>query len=216
MIDELCEAGRSGSKVRNIVMPLQAIYRYELKRGLAVNPTTGLSLPPPGAERERAATPAEAAELLEALTEDRALWATGFYAGLRRGEIRALRVSDINFADGCTVITVTHGWDDLEGEILTKNRKPRKAPIGANLRDLLIAHKLATGRDGDDFLFGSTAARVRRPPPTCSRRRPRCASAAMAGPCCGTPARAPSRSTTCSQRAPKPAKRSYRLDGVTS
>ena len=41
-------------------MPLQAIYRYELKRGLAVNPTTGLSLPPPGAERERAATPAEA------------------------------------------------------------------------------------------------------------------------------------------------------------
>ena len=88
-------------------MPLQAIYRYELKRGLAVNPTTRLSLPPPGAERERAATPAEAEGLLAALSEDRALWATGFYAALRRGEIRALRVSDINFADGCTVITVT-------------------------------------------------------------------------------------------------------------
>ena len=60
---------------------------------VAVNPTTGLDLPTPhaGAASESPRRP-EAARLLEALpAAERALWATAFYAGLCRGELRALR-----------------------------------------------------------------------------------------------------------------------------
>ena len=55
---------------------------------VSINPTADLALPTAG-RRERAATPAQAVELLAALAEfERALWATAFYAGLRRGELR--------------------------------------------------------------------------------------------------------------------------------
>jgi integrase len=74
-------------------MPLRVIYRRALARGeVAVNPCTGLELPAVRGRRDRIASPAEAAALIEALPEsDRALWATALYAGLRRGELLALR-----------------------------------------------------------------------------------------------------------------------------
>ena len=47
--------------------------------------------------RERICSPSEAAELLGALPEEeRALWATALYAGLRRGELMALQFEDID------------------------------------------------------------------------------------------------------------------------
>jgi integrase len=59
---------------------------------LAADPTQRLDLPAGERARERAASPTEAAALLAALDDaDRALWATAFYAGLRRGELRGLR-----------------------------------------------------------------------------------------------------------------------------
>src|SRR5207248_2796814 len=57
-------------------------------------------------------------EPLEGL--ERALWATAFYAGLRRGEMRALRCRDVDL-DAAT-ITVARGWDDKEGPIEPKSR----------------------------------------------------------------------------------------------
>lgn len=51
------------------------------------------------------------------------------YAGLRRGELRALRVEAIDFDAG--VIHVLKGWDDKEGEIDTKGRTRRRVPIPA-------------------------------------------------------------------------------------
>jgi integrase len=48
---------------------------------------------------KRIASREEATALLAALRpEDRALWATAFYAGLRRGEVQGLRVCDLDFA----------------------------------------------------------------------------------------------------------------------
>ena len=62
-----------------------------------MNPTTGLELPAVRGRRDRIASPTEAAALIEALPErDRALWATALYAGLRRGELMALRGEDID------------------------------------------------------------------------------------------------------------------------
>ena len=58
---------------------------------MALNPTLDLGLPTAGT-RDRAATPQQAAELLAAFSDstalERAIWATAFYAGLRRGEER--------------------------------------------------------------------------------------------------------------------------------
>jgi integrase len=89
LVDRLVGAGLSGSKVRNVLVPVQALYRRH-RRQVLIDPTDGLDLPAPGNHRERAAPPAEAGKLLAALPDDdRALWATAFYAGLRLGELRS-------------------------------------------------------------------------------------------------------------------------------
>ena len=92
----------------------------------------------------------EAARLLEALpVADRALWATAVYGGLRRGELRALRWTDVDLGTG--EIHVCRGRYDKEGPIEPKSRKrTRDVPIPAVLRDHLDEHKLRTRRDGED------------------------------------------------------------------
>jgi integrase len=157
LVDRLLGKGLSGSKVRNVLVPVQALYRRH-RRTVTVNPTEGLDLPESSGTRERAASPAEAVELIDVLPEgQQALWATAFYAGLRRGELRALKCSDVNWP-AATTITVQRGWDDVEGVIAPKSKKgARIVPIAGVLRRYLLAHKMRTGRDGDDFLFGRTA-----------------------------------------------------------
>ena len=88
-VDRLLAAGLDPSTIKNTLNPLQAIYRRAIKRGaVAVNPTAALDIARPRGRRERIATPAEAGALIAALpVEDRALWATAMYAGLRRGEL---------------------------------------------------------------------------------------------------------------------------------
>jgi len=76
------------------------------------------------------------------------------YAGLRRGELMALRVNRIDLEAG--VIHVERGWDAKGGEIETKARNRRKVPIPVVLREPLAAHLLATGRRADDLAFGRT------------------------------------------------------------
>jgi integrase len=123
------------------------------------NPTSGLRLPNGIGRRDRAASATEAAEHLAALPDAvRPIYATAFYAGLRRGEMRALRWDDVNLAKG--VITVRRSWDDVTGEITPKSTKgTRTVPLTALLRDHLTALKATTGRDGRDFVFGTSADR---------------------------------------------------------
>jgi integrase len=156
LVGRLLASGLSGSKVRNVLVPLQAVYRHH-RREVPVDPTNGLDLPDVGSARDRAASPQEASRLLDALPDDeQALWATAFYAGLRRGELRALRDEDIDLAGN--VIYVRRGWDDVEGEIDPKSLKgERRVPIPAILRRCLLAHRARTGRRGTDLFFGRTA-----------------------------------------------------------
>jgi integrase len=145
--DRLCADGLDPSTVRNTLMPLRAIFRRAVARGnVAVNPTSGLELPAMEGARDRIAAPAEAAALLAALPErDRALWATAMYAGLRRGELLALRWDDVELAAG--VIHVERSWDAKEGAVGPKSRAGRRTvPIPAVLRDYLVEHKLRSGR----------------------------------------------------------------------
>jgi integrase len=83
------------------------------------------------------------------------VWALAFYGGLRVGELRALRWSHVDFAAG--IVRVEAAWDDVEGEQETKTEAGvRTVPLEAELRRELRAHKLATGRGGDDLVFGRT------------------------------------------------------------
>src|SRR4051812_44858423 len=141
-------------------MPVRAIFRHAIERDeVVVNPTRDLRLPTPEGVRDRVASVAEAGELLAALLDaDRALWATALYAGLRRGELRGLRWSDVDL--DANVIAVERGWDEKEGPIEPKSRKGRRrVPVVGPLRRELLEHKARTGRRGDEFVFGSKAAR---------------------------------------------------------
>ena len=109
-------------------------------------PDQGGTLPSGGGRRERFATPVEAKALLAALrVEDRAVWATAFYAGLRRGELMALRdqAVDIKAGEIRVVAGWVAGWDEVAGERETKGRERRAVPIIGELSMILAAHRRA-------------------------------------------------------------------------
>jgi integrase len=158
LADRLTARGLSASTVHNTLDPLRVIYRRAIRRNLVdVDPTKEVDLRRPDGRRERIASPAEASVLLGALPdEDRALWATALYGGLRRGELRALRWTDVDLES--RVIRVERGWDQEEGEQEGKSKAARRTvPIIGRLAPILAAHKLATGRDGDALVFGVSA-----------------------------------------------------------
>jgi integrase len=153
LVDRLVGDGLNASTVSVTLMSLSVVYRRAFSRDeIAVNPMIGLEMPAIRSNRDRVAAPQECAELLAALpARDRALWATAMYAGLRRGELTALRIEDIDLGRG--VINVRRGWDTLEGEITTKSGRERKVPIAATLRDYLDEHLLALGWS-EGLVFG--------------------------------------------------------------
>ena len=156
--DEMLAAGSNPSTIRNAIMPLRVVFRRALEDGdVAVNPTEGLRLPAVRGTRDRIASPDEAAKLLDALrNEDRPLWATALYAGLRRGELMGLRIEDVDLAAG--VIRVEQAYDPKERAFVEPKSRAgkRKVPIAAVLRDYLVEHKLSLGRS-DGLFFGRTA-----------------------------------------------------------
>ena len=122
-----------------------------------MNPCTHLRLPAVRGRRERIASPDEAEQLLAALPErDRAIWATALYAGLRRGELMALRWEEVDLAAG--VIHVERVYDEKERvEVEPKSRAGRRTvPIVGALRDVLVEHKARERRD-TGLVFGSSA-----------------------------------------------------------
>jgi integrase len=160
LVDRWRKDGLRASTVQNTLNPLQVIARRAVRSGdLAIDPTDGLELPSIRGRRNRIASLDEAAELVAAAPkDDRALWATAFYAGLRRGELRAIRWDDVDFEAG--VIRVDRAWDadPAIGEIEVKSDAGRRrVPLIGELRRIIAAHKLASGRDGSALVFGRTA-----------------------------------------------------------
>ena len=155
-VDSLLASELSASTIRNTMNPLQAIYRHAVRgEVIAINPTREVDLPIARGRRDRIATAAEASRLLAALPdEDRPIWATAFYAGLRRGELQALRASDIDFDRA--EIHVQRSWDQHEGAIPPKSKAGiRTVPLLRVLRGHLeefplpAGSALAFGRDAD-------------------------------------------------------------------
>jgi integrase len=153
--------GLSASTIKNTLLPLYCVYGRAIRYGVvAVNPTLGLELPAVRGGRDRVAAPADAAVLIAALpTEhDRAVWATAFYAGLRFGELRALRWEYVTL-DTDAELQVMRSWDAREGEIEPKSKAgKRDVPVIAQLRLRLMEHRLRSGRT-TGLVFGSNGER---------------------------------------------------------
>jgi integrase len=156
LVDDLVADESAAATIHTTIAALQTVCRHELRRGrLTVNPADNLELPAVRNGRECVIGVPAAAALLSALPEaDRALWATAMYGGLRRGELRALRASDVDLAAG--VIRVERSVDDKAGVGETKGRNKRRVPIPSALRQRLREHLMRTGRRDDELLFGPT------------------------------------------------------------
>ena len=96
-------------------------------------------------KRDRIASPDEAAELIAALPEaDRAVWATAMYAGLRRGELMALR-GRTSTSPPASSGSSAAGTRRRASRPDQEPRRPAPVPIAAVLRDHLVEHKLGSG-----------------------------------------------------------------------
>lgn len=152
LVDDL--SGRmSPSSVRNALMPLRLIIRYAIQRDLIqINPMLGLQLPGKREHPVRVLSISEAKLIISTLEgQDRAIFATALLAGLRLGELRALRWSHVRFDKG--IISVESSWDREEGEIRPKSRAGvRNVPLVPELDAIL--RELGPSKS-DHFVLGS-------------------------------------------------------------
>jgi integrase len=147
LADRLVARGRHPSTIKNAVMPLRVLYRHAIRREVvSVNPTTGLDLPASSGRRDRIASPEEAKALLALLDPlDAALWATAFFAGLRCGELMALRWEDVDLAAG--LIRVQRSYDPKARQFIAPKSKAglRRVPIPTVLKRYLMAVRCPSG-----------------------------------------------------------------------
>jgi integrase len=153
LVDRLAADGHAAATITTTITPLRAIFRRARQLGdVQTNPVSGISVPSVNRRQERFATVEQIEAMLTKLaaTKDRALWATAIYAGLRRGELLALRREDIDLAAG--VIHVRRGWDAEVGEVTPKSAQGRrKVPIPAALRDRLLEYLMDGPTEGRVF-----------------------------------------------------------------
>jgi integrase len=159
LVERLSKERHAGTTIANVINPLRAIYRRLVVLGrVNDNPTRGAVLPISRAKRLHAGDPGDAARVIAAAAEqDRCAWGLAFYAGLRLGELRALRWGDIDEKAG--VIRVRLSWDVKEGEIDPKSTAGvRDVPILTPLLPHLVAQRAACAwsSDPDGLVLGSS------------------------------------------------------------
>jgi integrase len=96
-------------------------------------------------------TPAQVERLITeaSTTEDEAIFTVAAEAGARLSEIRALKVSDVDFA--VEVIRLEDGYTTHGGFAGNKGRRTRSVPMSANVRRVL--GPLCDGRNGGALVF---------------------------------------------------------------
>jgi integrase len=167
LVQRLTREGRKPSTVRNVMLPLRAIFRDAMAAEVVHwNPCVGLALPVDRGRRERVIAPAEATVMLATLGDrDRALWATAMYAGLRRGELMALRWTEVDLAAGR--LRVERSYDPVARTFGPPKSRAglRVVPVPAVLCNHLQAHRDRADEEHQPLVFArSTLAGRRRGP----------------------------------------------------
>ena len=150
-------SGLNPSTIRNTMNALRALYRLAVAHGHCHhNPTQGVMLPAVRGRRDRIEPPEVAERLIAALPyPERAVWATAFEAGLRRGELQAVQWEHIDL--DARTIRVHAGWDQCEGRIDPKSAAGwRTVPMTGDLHVILAEHRRRTQRIAG-LVFGRTA-----------------------------------------------------------
>lgn len=162
LADRLVADGLSPSTVRNALMPLRVIFRRAIRDDLVIlNPCDKIELPANRSARVQIVSDEHAAALIAALPDarNRALWATAFYAGLRRGELMALRWRDVDLANG--VIHVERAYDPKARMFVEPKSRAgrRRVPIVGALRDAQLDLRAGLDYvDPDALVLGDTPA----------------------------------------------------------
>ena len=178
LVKQLRARGLSDSTIKNALDPVRAIYRGAIEDGeVDFDPCAGLRWPKQVRNEVRVVPPDVVEDFLQVICEqDRALWACAFYAGLRRSELRALQVEDLDLAR--REIHVRRSWDNKAGEIKPKSEAGKRVVAMVEpLPDYLSDHLIATRPEPGAYVFGRTAKKPFAP--TSVTRRARKAWAAL-------------------------------------
>ena len=147
----------SGRTVRNVLTVLQVICQHLHRRELiSTNPCVDIALPPVNAKEVEFLEPEELEDLINALPiHDAALYGTAGYAGLRLGEILALRWDDIDLAN--RRVHITRSWDSKSGKFVDPKSKAgrRHVPVNSRLEGLLRTYEASLNctHSGSDLVF---------------------------------------------------------------
>jgi integrase len=148
--------GVNPSTIRNTMNALRALYRLARAHGRCHhNPTQGVMLPAVRGKRDRIEPPDVAEKLIAALPfPERAIYATAFEAGLRRGELQAVAWEHVDL--DARTIRVHDGWDQYEGRIDPKSAAGwRTVPMTGDLHLILSEHRRRSQRIAG-LVFGRT------------------------------------------------------------
>jgi integrase len=154
-VDELVAEGLAAQTVRNQVNALRVLMKWCVREERRNdNPCDGVELPAGGTARDRIAPPVEAIELLRCLdrADDRAIMATAFFAGLRRGELMALRGCCVDLAARTITVDAERGSYDPR----TKTFGPPKSKKGARtlgIPELLVPYLAQLDATGEELMF---------------------------------------------------------------
>jgi integrase len=165
LMARLREEGRSDSAIRNALDPLRVIYRNAIEdEEVQASPCDGIRNPRRRGDKVEVVEPERAAQLIAALEErDQAVWACAFFAGLRRGEMRALRARDVDLTR--RVIHVRRSWDDQAGPVAPKSEAGKRVvPIVEQLRGFLADRLLDGELEREHLVFGRTPTEPFSPP----------------------------------------------------
>ena len=147
----------SASTVKNTLMPLRNIAKEAMRhRVLRFDPFLGVELPRSDEVEREAVTAADAVQFLAVLDDpEKSYWAVAFYAGLRRGEISALRWNDVQ----PLTIRVDESYCHVSLAMTTpKSRAGRRTAATADrLFPILNAYRETRGDVKDaDLVFPAT------------------------------------------------------------
>jgi integrase len=146
---ELVNAGRSADTLNHHRRVIRGAFGTH-----PASPALAWAWMPPKVESEgklRFYTPEQVERLIaEAYDhEDEAIYTVATEAGARMSEIRALKVSDVDF--GVDVIRLEDGYTTHGGFAGNKGRRTRSLPMSANVHRVL--GPFCEGKDGDELVF---------------------------------------------------------------